>query len=68
MTDTKELREKIEKSGLKLTFIAERCNLTYYGLLKKINNETEFKASEIKALKEVLKLTTKEANKIFFAE
>lgn len=67
MTDEKKLREKIDKSGYKLIFIAEKCGLTYPGLLKKIRNETEFKASEIQALKELLNLTTEEVNAIFFA-
>ena len=67
MTDEKKLREKIDKSGYKLVFVAEKCGLTYPGLLKKIRNETEFKASEIQTLKELLNLTTEEVNAIFFA-
>lgn len=65
MTNTTLLRQKIDESGYKLQFLAEKCGLTYYGLMKKVNNETEFKASEIKVLKELLKLTNEEANKIF---
>lgn len=68
MTNTTLLRQKIDESGYKLQFLAEKCGLTYYGLMKKVNNETEFKASEIKVLKELLKLTNEEANKIFFAQ
>ena len=67
MINTTLLRQKIDESGYKLTYLAEKCGLTYYGLMKKVNNETEFKASEIKVLKELLKLTNEEANKIFFA-
>lgn len=66
MTNTTLLRQKIDESGYKLQFLAKKCGLTYYGLMKKVNNETEFKASEIKVLKELLKLTNEEANKIFF--
>lgn len=66
MTDEKKLREKINESGYKLIFIAEKCGLTYPGLLKKIKNETEFKASEIQALKDLLDLSDAEANAIFF--
>ena len=62
MTNTTLLRQKIDESGYKLQFLAEKC-----GFMKKVNNETEFKASEIKVLKELLKLTNEEANKIFFA-
>ncbi len=67
MTNTNLLREKIRASGYRLNFVAEKIGLTYAGLLKKINNETEFKASEIVALKKLLDLTDEEANEIFFA-
>ena len=67
MTNTTLLRRKIDKSGYKLIFIAEKCGLTYQGFMKKVNNETEFKASEIQTLKELLNLTTEEVNAIFFA-
>lgn len=67
MTNTNLLRSKIDESGYKLTYLAEKCNLTYFGFMKKVNNETEFKASEIKTLKKLLNLTNEEANKIFFA-
>lgn len=65
MTKTDVLREKIRLSGYKLTFIAEKCGLTYAGLLKKINNETEFKASEVAILRDLLNLTDAEVQDIF---
>lgn len=67
MTDTEKLRCRITTCGYKLQFLAEKCGLTYFGFMKKVNNETEFKASEIKKLKELLDLTNEEANAIFFA-
>lgn len=67
MTNTKLLREKINASGYKLKFVAKACGLTYFGLMKKVNNETEFKANEIKAMKTLLDLTDDDAIKIFFA-
>ena len=51
MTNTTMLRSKIEEPGYKLRFIAKQLGITYQGFLKKINNETEFKASEIQGLK-----------------
>lgn len=66
MTDTKLLRDKIEQSGFKLRFIANKIGITYQGLLKKINNETEFKASEIQALYILLNLNEQEREAIFF--
>ena len=69
MTDTELLMRKIDESGLKRAFIAKKLGLSPYGLSKKINNENEFKGSEIKLLCRLLNiktLTEKEA--IFFAE
>lgn len=66
MTDSQILRDKIEQSGYKLGFIALSLNLTRQGLRKKLDNESEFKASEIQSLKNLLKLTNKERDEIFF--
>lgn len=68
MTNTKLLREKIALSGYKLQYIAERIGITYQGFLKKLNNESEFKASEIKMLQTVLGLSKKDRDAIFFYE
>lgn len=67
MTNTTLLRQKINDVGLKLQFVAEKCGLTYYGFMKKVENETEFKASEIMVLKKLLGLTDEQVNQIFFA-
>lgn len=66
MTNTNLLRKKLDESGYKLRFIAKQLGITYQGFLKKINNETEFKASEIQSLKEILNLTDEERDMIFF--
>ena len=66
MTNTTLLRQKIDESGYKLQFLAEKCGLTYFGFMKKVNNETEFKASEVMILKELLHLTDDEVMEIFF--
>lgn len=69
MTNTKLLEEKIAKSGLKKKYIAESLGLTGYGLQKKITNKTEFKASEIAKLCEVLNIeSSEEKEEIFFAK
>lgn len=68
MTNTTLLRMKIDESGYKLRFIAKQLGITYQGFLKKLNNETEFKASEIQILRELLHLTPEECEKIFFAQ
>lgn len=67
MTNTELLREKIDKSGYKLTFVAQKLNLSYQGLLNKINNKSDFTAPEIMALKKLLDISGEDCEKIFFA-
>ena len=66
MTKTALLRKKIDESGYKLRFIAKQIGITYQGFLKKINNETEFKAKEIMILCDLLKIDIQEKELIFF--
>lgn len=66
MTNTALLRSKIDESGYKLRFIAKQIGITYAGFLKKINNESEFKASEIQTLCDLLKINIQEKERIFF--
>ena len=68
MTNTMLLNKKIDDSGYKRIYIAKAIGLkSAYGLAKKIRNETEFKASEINALCELLKIDPEEKEAIFFA-
>ena len=67
MTDTNLLNEIIQKSGYKRKFIAEQLGITPFGLDKKINNITEFKASEIDILCRLLGVKNlSEKERIFF--
>lgn len=50
MTDKEKLSEEIDSSGMTITAIARKLGITREGFYKKLNNETEFKASEISAL------------------
>lgn len=69
MTDTYRLKEIIDKSGYKRKFIADKLGITPFGLDKKINNVTEFKASEIDVLCSLLQIKTLvEKERIFFAK
>lgn len=69
MTDTDLLMDYVKKSGLKLGFIAEQLNLSRFGLAKKIKNNSEFKASEIEKLCNLLNITSmRDRNRIFFAQ
>lgn len=68
MTNTKLLREKIDESGYKLRYIAKRIGITYQGFLNKINNEREFKPTEIQTLCELLDIDIHGKEEIFFAK
>lgn len=68
MTNTTLLEDYIKKSGYKKSYIAEQLNLTPYGLNLKINNKSEFKASEMATLCEILKINAKDKDAIFFAK
>lgn len=66
MTNTMLLQKRIDESGYKINFIAKKCGLTYQGFIKKVKNESEFKASEIQILKELLNLSDEDSKAIFF--
>ncbi len=66
MTDVKLLQEKIDQSGYKVRFIAEKVGITYQGLRKKMQNKSEFKVSEIQTLCRLLDLSEQEREAIFF--
>ena len=42
MTNTTLLKAKIDASGYKMKYIANRIGLSYQGLLNKIRNKTDF--------------------------
>lgn len=67
MTDSVALKGVIKRSGLKYGKIAECIGISAYTLQKKIDNVTEFKASEIAKLASLLSLSKSEVNNIFFA-
>ena len=63
MTDSVALREWIQRHGLKYNAIAAIIGITQ----KKIDNETEFKASEIATFVNDLGMSKSTRDKIFFA-
>lgn len=68
MTDTTRLNQIIAETGLKKKFLAQKLGLTPYGLAKKINGETEFKASEITKICQILDIQDiQDKWSIFFA-
>ena len=67
MADTKKLDDLIKNNKLTKTEVARRLGLSRYGFYKKLNNETEFKLSEVSQLSEMLGIKTpKEREAIFF--
>lgn len=68
LTDTKALRDRILLSGLKYKAIAEQIGITPYTLQLKIENDTEFKVSEVDKLSSLLDLSLQEKDQIFFAK
>lgn len=66
MADMTLLRKRIDDSGIKMTALATRCGITYQGLWKKLRGETEFRAPEMQAIKDMLHLDADEMMNIFF--
>lgn len=60
------LKQAIKASGYRMDFIAKTLGLSYQGFYNKVNSETEFRISEIKALCSLLKLDTEKMYSIFF--
>lgn len=67
MTDTVALKEKISMQGLKMGYIADQLGITREALSLKVNNQFEFKASEIAKLTKILRLNQDERDTIFFS-
>lgn len=69
MTNSAELRARIDSLGLRYNYLAQQLGLTPYGLALKINNTNEFKISEVARLCELLNIKSlKERDRIFFAK
>lgn len=66
MTNTKLLREKIEASGLKLSYIASQLWISRAALTMKIENKSGFRQKEIVKLCELLGITTPKEKVLIF--
>lgn len=60
------LKEKISKSGLTVTWVARKLGISREGLHKKLRGNSEFKASEIATMSKILNLTNDEIREYFF--
>lgn len=65
ITNVNRLREVVDKSGMSIVAISQKIGITREGFYKKLNGETEFKASEIISLSKVLGLSKLDRDKIF---
>ena len=68
MVDSFKLKQHINSSGYKKSYIAEKLGLTRYGLDLKINNPTRFRSDEIYTLKKILHLDDEDFLSVFFAD
>lgn len=64
--DGVKLKEAISNSGIKLAYMSEQLGLSRSGLYKKINKDTEFTASEIQKVQDILRLSDEDRDDIFF--
>lgn len=66
METTTLLKQKVNDSGYKLSWISEQLGITRYSLTNKLNKITEFKSSEISMLCKILSIDKSEIAKYFF--
>ncbi len=68
MTNTLKLKAAIAESGMNQEQIAKMLGVSLSTFNYKLNGVSEFKASEIKKLAELLKMKDETMVKIFFAD
>lgn len=68
MINTEMLKQKIEKSGYRFSWIAKQLKLSPYGLRKKVYGDTEFKVSEVSKLCKLLSFSDRDRELIFFCK
>lgn len=68
MTDLKALSSRIKESGIPMSVIARRSGILRETLYNRLAGRGEFKASEIESLANVLRLSSRERDDIFFAK
>lgn len=67
MTDTELLRKKIDDSGMTIVAISKKTGIKRETLYNKLSGKSEFTASEMVALSNVLQLGMEDRDRIFFA-
>lgn len=67
MTNKLELELQIKRCGVTKRELAQRLGISEMALANKMNNDSEFKASEIVVLAKELKMSKKQRDDIFLA-
>lgn len=67
MTNTDALLAWIQNRGYKLKFVASTLGITYAGFKKKLDNQSEFKLSEIGIFMTELGMSKRDRDIIFFS-
>lgn len=67
LTNTNELRAAITRKGMTQEQVADILKISVQTMNYKVNNKREFKATEIKALIDLLEIPEDKVNMIFFA-
>lgn len=68
MVDTNKLKQKIKEKGLKFGYLAQLLGISENTFTKKMKGIVDFKATELKILRDVLELTNEELDSVFFAD
>lgn len=67
MVNLEMLRQHIEDSGITMSHIARRLDISRATIYNKLNGSSEFTASEIYAISRILHLSNKERDLIFLS-
>ena len=66
MVDTQRFMEAVDKSGLKMRYIADELGMTYTSLYRKSRNMARFRKTEVEAFCKVVGLKTKADRDVIF--
>lgn len=64
----KRIKALMELKNIKRSYVAEKIDITYNTLTKKLNGQREFTLLEVKKMKDVLNIDLKQFNSLLFDE
>lgn len=68
MTNEALLRDAIDKNGAKITWLCEKTGISREAFYRKMRGDSEFKASEIMSICDLLHISERDRTRIFFAK